>query len=215
GLTIGLPVAYYADGLAAEVAAAFAEAVRVLQGLGARVIEVAMPDQAHLAAMAGLVWAPEAAALHLDWLRDRPQDYGEQVRNRLLHGLAMPAATYVRARRLRSADLAAMLAGPLARCDILATPTLRMPTPGGEAAGANAGAAMDKVVGDLSALTRPISYLGLPALSTPMGFDGAGLPLGLQLIGAPRAESLLLGAAHAFERATDWLARPLPPLPST
>ncbi|HWU02290.1 MAG TPA: amidase [Novosphingobium sp.] len=210
GLTIGLPTAYYTEDLSPEIAAAYAAAADTLRDLGARVIEVELPDQSHLAAMAALVWAPEAAAQHLDWLRERPGDYGEQVRNRLMHGLAIPATTYVQARRLRGADLAAMLAGPFAQCDIIATPAVRTITPLAEDASAISGAAMDKVIGDLSALTRTISYLGLPALATPMGFDTRGLPMGLQLIGAPRAEGTLMAAAHAYECASRWLDRPLP-----
>lgn len=207
GLTIGLPTRYYTEGLDPEVAAAFAESLRVLADCGARVIEVDLPDQDHLAAMAALVWAPEAAAQHLEWLRQRPGDYGEQVRNRLLHGLAIPATHHVLARRLRSADLAAMLGGALAACDVIATPACRTVTPLADAVEARAGPAMDKVIGDISALTRPISYLGLPALVTPMGRDARGLPIGLQLIGRPRAEATLLRTGHAFERATSWLAR--------
>ena len=54
----------------------------------------------------------------------------------------------------------------------------------------------------IGALVGPFNYLGLPAVSLPVGFDRNGMPVGLQLVGKPFAEGLLLRAAHAFERAT-------------
>lgn len=213
GLTIGIVDSATLDRAEAcdpLILAALAGAAQVLADLGARTVAVSLPDLDHAAAMAALVWAPEAASLHLDHLRDRPQDLGPQLRNRLLHGLALPATHYVRARRQRSVDLAAMLRGPFARCDVLALPVSRTLTPLASDVDADAGPAMDRVVGGLSALTRPFSYLGLPALATPMGFDTRGLPFGLQLVGRPRAEAALLRIGHAYEGATGWLRRPLP-----
>jgi aspartyl-tRNA(Asn)/glutamyl-tRNA(Gln) amidotransferase subunit A len=59
----------------------------------------------------------------------------------------------------------------------------------------------------VSANTRPFNYLGLPTISIPCGFDDRGLPVGLQLAGRPFAESTVLKAADAYQRATDWHRR--------
>jgi len=57
--------------------------------------------------------------------------------------------------------------------------------------------------------TTPVNLAGLPGLSLPCGFDAAGLPIGLQLIGNHFSETRLLTAAHRFQQATDWhLRRP-------
>jgi aspartyl-tRNA(Asn)/glutamyl-tRNA(Gln) amidotransferase subunit A len=65
------------------------------------------------------------------------------------------------------------------------------------------------VLGALTRLTRPFNYLGLPTASLPAGFDGSGMPIGLQLVGAPWSEPLLCTAGDAFQRETDWhLRRP-------
>jgi len=56
------------------------------------------------------------------------------------------------------------------------------------------------IVGGLSALTRGFSYLGLPALATPMGYDGRGLPIGLQFVCSPFQETLLFQVAQGYER---------------
>ena len=52
--------------------------------------------------------------------------------------------------------------------------------------------------------TSPFNVLGLPAISVPCGFTTAGLPIGLQISGAPFAESTVLSLAQAYERETDW-----------
>jgi aspartyl-tRNA(Asn)/glutamyl-tRNA(Gln) amidotransferase subunit A len=55
--------------------------------------------------------------------------------------------------------------------------------------------------------TGPFNVFGLPAISVPCGFTSSGLPIGLQIVGAPFAESTVLEMAHAYERATDWQTR--------
>jgi aspartyl-tRNA(Asn)/glutamyl-tRNA(Gln) amidotransferase subunit A len=68
------------------------------------------------------------------------------------------------------------------------------------------------VIQRLTRLTRPINYLGLPALSIPCGFTRGGLPVGMQLIGRSFDEATLLRVGAAFQRATDFHER-LPKLP--
>ncbi|OQY66033.1 MAG: hypothetical protein B6D46_12435, partial [Polyangiaceae bacterium UTPRO1] len=63
------------------------------------------------------------------------------------------------------------------------------------------------------ALTIGVNLAGLPAIAVPCGRDAAGLPIGLQLIGPPFGEEIVLRAARAFEAATDW-RRLRPPEPT-
>ena len=72
--------------------------------------------------------------------------------------------------------------------------------------------AMPELVLKISAMTRPISFLGLPSLSVPCGFTEAGLPMAFQLVGRPFAEAVLLRLGHAYQQATNWWRR-LPELP--
>jgi aspartyl-tRNA(Asn)/glutamyl-tRNA(Gln) amidotransferase subunit A len=55
--------------------------------------------------------------------------------------------------------------------------------------------------------TSPFNVLGLPAISVPCGFTTSGLPIGLQIVGAPFAESTVMALAHAYEQATEWHRR--------
>jgi aspartyl-tRNA(Asn)/glutamyl-tRNA(Gln) amidotransferase subunit A len=205
GLVIGLPARFYNERLDDEVATAIEAARHVFEQLGAQIVDVEIPAQDGLSDLANLVWAPEAAALHLPWLQSRPGDYGEQVRNRLLQGLTTTAVAYIDAKRQRNEALDAMLHGPLATCDMLLTPVCRRIVPLADDVDVGGGERMRDVVADISAFTRPISFLGLPALVTPMGFDRRGVPIALQLIGRPLGEGALLAAASAYEGATNWL----------
>lgn len=207
GLTIGVPTSYFTQGLHPEVAAAFAAAKAVFESLGARVVDVAIPDHSDYPEIAARIWAPEAAAFHARHLAERPQDFGEQVRNRLTAGAAVPSQDYLAALGARKSAQSDMLTGPFAQVDLLLTPATRMPVPLADEVGATGGAAMQAMVADLSALTRTISMLGFPALVTPMGFDSRGMPLALQLVGSPNAEDCLLCGGFAYERATQWLSR--------
>jgi aspartyl-tRNA(Asn)/glutamyl-tRNA(Gln) amidotransferase subunit A len=204
GVRIGLPTSFYFDGLDPEVAELVDAARRKLESLGASVVDVDIPDHRQLGELAGVVFTPEAATLHLPWLRERPGDYGEQVRARLLQGLTLPATAYLQARTLRGRMLADMVEGPLRHCDALLTPVLKHRVPTGAETDVGAGAGMAKVVGGLAELTRPLSYLGLPGLSVPAGFTANGLPTAIQLIGKPFSEGELLSIGHAYELASGW-----------
>ena len=59
----------------------------------------------------------------------------------------------------------------------------------------------------IARLTSPWNLTGLPALALPCGFNTAGLPIGLQLIGRAFAEADLLAAGHGFQRVTNWHTR--------
>jgi aspartyl-tRNA(Asn)/glutamyl-tRNA(Gln) amidotransferase subunit A len=91
--------------------------------------------------------------------------------------------------------------------DVLALPTTPVPTPTIAETDTDGDTKYVETANLLGGLIGPFNYLGLPAISTPMGFDGRGLPVGLQLVSRPFAEEVILRAADCFERATGWAAR--------
>jgi len=206
GLRIGVPTSFYVDDLDADVATVLNHTIAVLRREGADIVKVELPDQRQLSAACQLVLAVEAAAFHKRWLIERPQDYGPQVLMRLQNGLAIPGVTYLEAMRWRGPALAAHIAATrdvdavLAPVAPVAAPTIAESdvgtSPGAEAA-----------IQRLTRFTRPINYLGLPALSVPAGFTGKGLPVGLQLIGRSFDEATLLRIGAAFQRTTDFHER--------
>ena len=206
GLKIGVPTAFYVDDLDSEVARVLDETMATLKKEGAEIVKVELPDQRQLTAACQLVLATEAAALHKRWMIERPQDYGAQVLMRLQNGLAIPAVTYLEAMRWRGPALAAYLAA-VAGTDAMLVPVA--PIPAATIAESDVGNSLnaEAVIQRITRFTRPINYLGLPALSIPCGFTKNGLPVGLQLVGRSFDEAMLLRIGAAFQRATDYHQR--------
>lgn len=201
GLRIGLPRAYFWQDLQPDVAAAVERAIAVLRAEGADVREVDIPEIDLAAIVFGPIIAAEAAAYHARHLRERPADYGADVRLRLEQGELYPATQYVNAQRARARVVAGFLAA-LTDVDVLVTPTIPVTAP-----------TIDQTVvatpNPLTLFTFPINVIGFPAASIPCGFDQRGLPVGLQIVGRPWDEATVLRVARAHERATNWhLRRP-------
>jgi aspartyl-tRNA(Asn)/glutamyl-tRNA(Gln) amidotransferase subunit A len=110
-------------------------------------------------------------------------------------------AYYLQAQKIRRL-IARDFASAFARCDVILGPA--SPTTAFEI-GAKAEDPVQMYLGDI--FTIPASLAGLPALSVPCGFDAAGLPVGLQLMGNYFSEARLLGVAHRYQQAADWHLR--------
>ena len=209
GLRIGLPDGYFDRDLAPPIAAALDAAAAVFGALGARVVRVPMPALDPMNAAGTVIMWAEAASAHQAWLAERPQDYGAQVRSRLEHGASLGALQYQQALKQRGPALDDFCRRVFDRCDLLLAPTHAQPVPTRAETDLVDRPEAAAVLGALTRLTRPFNYLGLPTASLPAGFDGNGLPVGLQLVGAPWSEALLCTAGDAFQRETDWhLRRP-------
>jgi len=211
GLRVGRPSKYFYDDADPGIVACMEASLEVLRGLGATVVDVAPPDLGAAGAAWSLVATAEAASLHAKWLRERPQDYSEQARTRLAQGLAIPAAAYIDALRMRGPALRAFSEAVFSRCDVLHAPIVGFATPTIAETEVGDSPQMMAVLGRITRLTRPISYLGLPALALPVGFLPGGMPTAAQLIGRPFDEATLFALGHAYQGATDWHLR-APPL---
>jgi aspartyl-tRNA(Asn)/glutamyl-tRNA(Gln) amidotransferase subunit A len=206
GLTVGVPTAFYVEDLDSDVARILDETLAVLKREGANVVQVELPDQHQLTAACQLVLAVEAAAFHKRWLIERPQDYGPQVLMRLQNGLAIPGVSYLEVMRWRGPALAAHLAA-VAGVDAVVAPVAPVAAPTIAESDVGNTSDAEAVIQRLTRFTRPINYLGLPSLAVPAGFTRSGLPVGMQLIGRPFDEAMLLRIGAAFQRASDFHER--------
>lgn len=211
GLRIGVPRNYYWDGVDPEVGDAARAAIRVLEGLGARVDELELPDPQVLVDVSNVIARSESAAVHARLVREQPHALQPTVRARLEVGFHIPAYEYLQALRLRAQLAEAFGREVFARVDALATPTIPERPPAYAAAKAGSAEEVVQRMGRFSRLTRPFNTLGLPVLSVPCGFSANGLPLGLQLAGRPFDEATVLRLGHAYEQAAGW-SRHRPPL---
>ena len=204
GLRIAVPENYYRDTLSPEVGALLDASLEVLRSLGAKVVRVRVPDLGPINAAAQLVMSVEAATVHRPWLAAGRDDYGAIVRSRIEPGLLVPAVNYCEALALRARMLDEYLQATLAEADLVHLPAVTIPVPTIAETTTGDPTQINAVLGALTHATRGINYLGLPAASVPMGFTANGLPAGFQLVGRPFAEALILRAADAYQRATDW-----------
>ena len=223
GLRIGVPDEYFGAGLDPEIERAVRVAIDVLRELGATIERVSLPSTEHGVATYYVV-APAEASSNLarydgvkyglrvpgkDLIdmasRTRAAGFGAEVKRRIMLGTyALSAgyhdAYYGQAQKVRTLVRREFEAA-FARVDLLAAPT----TPG---VAFEHGAKSDPLAMYMNDVyTIPASMTGLPAVSVPCGFNAAGLPIGLQLIGRALDEPTLLRAAHAYEQATPWRQR--------
>jgi aspartyl-tRNA(Asn)/glutamyl-tRNA(Gln) amidotransferase subunit A len=202
GLTIGVPARdYFLEGADLEITAAFEAALATLRSLGASVRDVEIPHMWDAPSFM-VILGSEAFAYHERDLRERPEIYGDLLRERLIHGGLYTGAEYIQAMRLRERLRREML-DALRTVDLLITPTSPKPAP-------TFAAAYDTAVAFPRSNMPPFNLSGLPALAQPCGFTRGGLPLSLQLVGRPFDEATVLRAGHAYERATEWHTRRIP-----
>lgn len=173
----------------------------VLRDRGAILVEAPILDLALLNTLNAVVFLCEAATLHGKWLRERREDYGPQVRERLLAGLLYPATRYLEALSLRGKLLEEFVSRVFGSADVLYLPAVPVGVPTvAEASTRNVEAALT-LNARLTPFTPFSNYLGLPTIAVPAGFARNGLPVSFQLVGRPYAEALLLKTADAYERA--------------
>jgi aspartyl-tRNA(Asn)/glutamyl-tRNA(Gln) amidotransferase subunit A len=224
GLRVGVPKEYFIDGMQAEVHEATRVAIEQIKTLGAEIVEISLPHteyalpvyyilapaeaSANLARFDGVRYGPRADADSL-WdvfFKTRGERFGEETTRRIMIGTYALSAGYYdafygqaqKARTLVARDFELAFKN----VDVIATPTT--PTTAFKA-GAHADDPLAMYLEDV--FTLPANLAGLPGISVPAGFDGNGLPIGLQLLGPRFREDLLLSVAHAYQQVTEWHLR--------
>jgi aspartyl-tRNA(Asn)/glutamyl-tRNA(Gln) amidotransferase subunit A len=181
------------------VGAAVDEARRVMQSLGATLLDRRFPfDFADLMRRNGQLIAAEAYSVHRAYVDDAALPMGRWVRGRLLSGKDIRAADYIESLAHRRAACDAWIEW-MSDADALITPTLPIAACRVEE--------VDETTTPLAAFTRGGNYLNACGLSLPGGFAAGGLPVGVQLLGKPFDEATLLHIGRLFQRATEWHRR--------
>lgn len=203
---LGVPSWAMADPIQPDVLARFEAALDSLEAGGAIVERFELGDLGPSTEALRTVNLAEPAAYHAAWLRDRPQDYGDDVRARLELGASLGAAQYVQAQRYRS-WLAGRLRSPLQRFDALLTPSVPVSAPSLGASEVTIGGEEEPLVAAAMRFNCVPALAGLPALSVPCGFSSEDMPVGLQIFSRPFAERTVLRVGHRYQQLTDWHRR--------
>jgi aspartyl-tRNA(Asn)/glutamyl-tRNA(Gln) amidotransferase subunit A len=224
GLRLGVPREYFAAGIQPEVEAAGRAAIATLADLGAEVIDVSLPHTGDALPVYYLIAPAEASAnlARYDGLRyglsvlgvdlgdtyrqTREQGFGPEVKRRIMLGTYALSAGYYDAYYLKAGQVRTLIRHDfdqaLEQCDVLVAPTT--PTTAFRL-GEKVSDPLQMYLADV--FTLALSLAGLCGISVPCGFDGAGLPIGLQIMGRAFDEGTMLRVAHAYEQATAWHTR--------
>ena len=224
GLRIGVPKEYLIAGIQPDVEQAVVAAVEVLKDMGAEVRDVSLPHteyalpvyyiiapaeaSANLARFDGVRYGPreDASEMWDVYYRTRGRRFGPEVTRRIMIGTyALSAgyydAYYGQAQRVRTL-IRRDFESAFKDVDVIAAPT----APGTAfKIGAHADDPLAMYLEDV--FTLPANLAGIPGISFNAGFDRDDLPIGLQLLGPPFREDVLLQTAHAFQRVTSWHKR--------
>jgi aspartyl-tRNA(Asn)/glutamyl-tRNA(Gln) amidotransferase subunit A len=241
GLKIGIPKEYFVEGMQSEVRGALEAAIDKLRELGAEIDwEVSLPHTKYALAVYYILAPSEASAnlARYDGVkygfsereasnvietteRTRQFGFGTEVKRRIMLGTYALSAGYYDAYYLKAQKVRTLIKREFYQAfekyDALVTPTSPIvPFKLGE----KLEDPMQMYLSDVC--TLPINIAGIPAISIPAGFAGdpspslrsgseQGLPIGMQIMGKPFSEEILLHIAFAYEQATDWHKRK-PPL---
>jgi aspartyl-tRNA(Asn)/glutamyl-tRNA(Gln) amidotransferase subunit A len=196
GLRIGFVRHFHETDMPAdpEVAAALEEVARTLAGEGAILSDIVLPTLGEFAAVNRVLLNSEAWSIHAPWLRERPGDYGQLARQRLMTGAFLQAGDYVNAQR-RRAEMIAAVDAALDDVDVLLCASSMDPSARIEDA--------ETVARTYPRQARtPFNVTGHPAVAMMSGLSSGGLPLSVQFAGRFFDEAGIFRVARAWERAS-------------
>jgi aspartyl-tRNA(Asn)/glutamyl-tRNA(Gln) amidotransferase subunit A len=225
GLRIGVPREFFGAGLQPDVEAAVRESLREYERLGARLVDISLPNaelgipvyyviapaecSSNLSRFDGVRYGHRAARYDdlVDMIKkSRAQGLGPEPKRRILVGTYVLSHGYYDAYYIKAQKVRRLIADEFSRafreCDVIASPVTTSVAFGFDEK------TTDPVAMYLADLyTVPGSLAGVPSMSIPCGFGAQGRPVGLQLTADYYAEARMLGVAHAYQRATDWHTR--------
>ncbi len=227
GMKIGIPTDCFGDGLDDQVREKVLAVAEVLRGRGAEVEECKLPIMEYVVPTYYIIAAAEASSnlsrfdgVKYGWRADgyedltdlycktRTEGFGREVQRRILLGTFVLSTGYYDAYYKKALQVKAVIKQAFdeafQRYDLLLTPVSPTTAP---RLGESLCDPLQMYLSDI--YTVSVNLAGLPAISMPCGFDGNGMPIGAQLIGAPLAEQKVLNAAYAYQQDTDYhLKRP-------
>jgi aspartyl-tRNA(Asn)/glutamyl-tRNA(Gln) amidotransferase subunit A len=193
GLRLGILDAHREGAeMEAAVVETFDAACYALEQAGAVLVPITIADLSFADSVLLAVIAPEAAVVHAKWLAEQPDAYAPLTRQQIELGFAVPTLVHLRAQQYRR-HLTQQFLHAFDGVDAILSPTAPWVAPAEDPA----------VVGDEGMAearrTAPYNLTGLPALTINIGYDPAGLPIGLQIATPPQRDDLCLAIGVAVE----------------
>src|SRR6202030_1282999 len=217
GMRIGVPREYFVEGMGAAVEGAVRDALKKLAAMGARTVEISLPHTGYAVAAYYLIATAEASAnlARYDGVRyglrasadnnielynrTRAQGFGAEVKRRIMLGTFALSAGYYDAYYLKGQKVRTLIRRDFERafetCDVVmarVSPTTAFKL------GEKTDDPLTMYLSDI--FTISVNLAGLPGMSMPCGYDDRGLPIGLQIIGAPFSEETIFRVGDAYEK---------------
>ena len=222
GITIGVAKEYFIEGIDPEVEKAVKEALQVLQGLGAKIVDISLPHTEYALPVYYLIAPAEASSnlarydgvkygfragkdenLIAMYKKTRSEGFGAEVKRRIMLGTYALSAGYYDAYYGKASQVRTLIRRDFEKafkkCDVIVTPTA--PTPAFKI-GEKADDPLQMYLSDI--FTIPVNLAGIAGISIPGGLTRNRLPIGLQVISGPFEEGKVLQTAFAYEQNTEW-----------
>ena len=222
GLKIGIPKEYFIEGMDPEVERAVRDAIKTLEGLGAKAVEVSLPHTGYAVATYYILATSEASSnlarydgvkygfraqgakdLLDMYMKSRSQGFGPEVKRRIMLGTYALSAGYYEAYYKKGQQVRTLIKRDFEEAfksvDVIATPTA--PTAAFKI-GEKSADPLQMYLSDI--FTISVNLAGIPGISIPCGFTKDNLPVGLQLLGRHFDEENILHFAYAYEQAMEW-----------
>lgn len=203
---VGVPQNYFFEQVDPAVGEIVRAAIGQLESQGAHLVDVTIGDLDHLVESFLSIVQPEAAAYHLETFKTHSGEYNDDVRLLLEQGQLILATTYVNALRSR-AVIQDSFHKAFADIDVLVTPGLPVTAPRKDQETYTWPDGEELVFRAHARFNCPFNLSGLPGATVPCGFAPDGLPVGIQIVGKPFDEGMVLRVADAYQRETDWHKR--------
>ncbi len=227
GVKIGIPEEYFIEGMDMEVRDAVLEAVRLLNSMGAEIINISLPHTGYAVATYYILATSEASSnlarydgvkygLRIEgenlidmYMKTRSKGFGDEVKRRIMLGTYALSSGYYEAYYKKAQQVRTLIKRDFdeafQKVDVIITPT--SPTPAFKI-GEKVSDPLQMYLSDI--FTISVNLAGVPAISIPCGFSSDNLPIGLQIIGRPFEEETILNIAYCYEQSTEWHKRKPP-----
>lgn len=197
GMRIGVMKRWFFDDIHPDLKISLDKAIRLYRELGVEIVDIDLGDVENAQQMLGFrIILADAYAMHQEQLALRPQDYGQDLLIRYDIGKNVTGAQYAEALRWIE-NFQLRLERVWQSVDAMLHPTVPFPAP--EAVGMDYGSAIRAI----PKFTCVFAAAGSPALALPCGFTQNGMPLSMELAGAPFSEETILRLGHAYQQVTD------------
>jgi len=222
GVRIGIPREYFVEGMDEEVEKSIREGIRLLEGLGAKCVDISLPHtdfavatyyilataeaSSNLARYDGVKYGyrtPDRGDLFEMYKKTRAEGFGQEVKRRIMLGTYVLSAGYYDAYYRKAQQVRTLIKkdfeNAFEKCDVLITPT--SPTAAFRI-GEKTEDPLQMYLSDIFTISTNLA--GIPGLSLPCGFTQNGLPIGMQILGKHFDEEAILQVAYNFEQNTDY-----------